>query len=70
MKLEIAQAWRILAPLFPLLVVAGLIEGYVTPHAAAPVRVGVALATGLALVAWVALGGRGEPRASTAAGRS
>ncbi len=59
LKLAARRAWVLLAPVFPLLFVAGLIEGFVSPHAELPVRLGVAVATGLALIAWVLLGGRG-----------
>lgn len=51
-------AWRLFAPVAPLLVVSGLIEGYVSPHAPLGIRIGTAIGTGLALCAWVALGGR------------
>ena len=52
------RAWCLLAPMFPFLTLSGLIEGYVSPHAPAGVRIGVALASGLLLVLWVVLGGR------------
>ena len=55
------RSWRILAPAFPMLFVAGWIEGYVSPHAPLGVRIGVAVLSALALVSWVAFGGR-EPR--------
>lgn len=57
-RLGARRAWRMLAPVFPLLFCAGLIEGFVSPHAATPVRFGVAVVSGLALVAWALLGGR------------
>ncbi len=59
LTLESRQAWWVLAPVFPLLFIAGLIEGYISPHASPGVRLSIALASGLALVAWVTLGGRG-----------
>jgi uncharacterized membrane protein SpoIIM required for sporulation len=59
MRRESQVAWRLLAPVFPLLFVAGLIEGFVSPHAPLQVRVATAVCTGLALVAWALLGGRG-----------
>jgi len=58
MKLESARAWRILAPVFPLLVVAGLIEGFVSPHASTPVRLATAGVSALALLGGLLLGGR------------
>lgn len=67
MQIERARAWRLFAPVFPLLVLAGLIEGYVSPHAPTAVRLATAVATGIALVLWVVSGGR-EARARTDAG--
>ena len=52
------RSWRLLAPAFPMLFVAGLIEGYVSPHAPLEVRVAVAVLSALALVSWIAFGGR------------
>jgi uncharacterized membrane protein SpoIIM required for sporulation len=66
LRLGARRAWRLLAPVFPLLFCAGLIEGFVSPHAPTEVRVAVAVVTGLTLFAWVLLGGRGAPRAVTA----
>ncbi len=66
---ESKTAWRILAPVFPLLFISGLIEGFVSPHAPLDVRLTVAVGTGLALVVWVLLCGRGTP-ALTAERRS
>jgi uncharacterized membrane protein SpoIIM required for sporulation len=60
MTLESRRAWALLAPTIPLLFFSGLIEGYVSPHAPAPVRLGVAFATGTLLVLWIVLGGRGR----------
>ncbi|HJP01595.1 MAG TPA: stage II sporulation protein M [Planctomycetota bacterium] len=59
MQLESARAWRILAPVFPMLFVAGVIEGFVSPHAPTPVRIATALFSGGVFLAWWALGGRG-----------
>jgi uncharacterized membrane protein SpoIIM required for sporulation len=59
LRLAARRSWVLLAPVFPLLFVSGLIEGFVSPHASLPVRLGVAVATGIGLVAWVGLGGRG-----------
>jgi uncharacterized membrane protein SpoIIM required for sporulation len=58
LAVERARAWRVLAPMFPMLFCAGLIEGFVTPHAPVGVRVGVAVASLVLLVAWIGLGGR------------
>lgn len=58
---ESERALALFAPVFPLLVVAGLIEGFVSPHAPLAVRLAVAAVTGAGLVAWVALGGRNAP---------
>ena len=58
MQLESAKAWRLLAPVFPMLFVAGMIEGFVSPHASTPARVGVAAASAMVLVIWIGLGGR------------
>jgi uncharacterized membrane protein SpoIIM required for sporulation len=55
---ESARALELFAPVFPLLVLAGLIEGFVSPHAPLAVRLAVAVSSALLLVAWVALGGR------------
>lgn len=63
---ESRRALELFAPVFPLLVLAGLIEGFVSPHAPLVVRVGVAIASGLGLVAWIALGGR-APRTGVGA---
>ena len=57
---ESRRALELFAPVFPMLVVAGLIEGFVSPHAPLAVRLAVAIGSGLALVAWVGLGGRGK----------
>ena len=64
MRLESRRAWALLAPVFPLLFLSGLIEGFISPHAPLPVRLATAVGTGIGLIAWVALGGRtraGEP---------
>lgn len=58
LTVESQRAWRILAPVFPMLFVAGMIEGYVSPHAPLGVRLTIAVGTGLALLAWLLLGGR------------
>jgi len=58
MKHESKRAWALLAPVFPLLFFSGLIEGFVSPHMPMTTRIGVAVVTGLGLIAWVTLGGR------------
>lgn len=55
---ESRRALELFAPVFPLLVLAGTIEGFVSPHAPLAARLAVAVASGLGLVLWVALGGR------------
>lgn len=62
MKLESRRSLLILAPVFPMLFVAGLIEGFVSPHAPTPVRLTVAVVSGLAFLAWFAWSGREESR--------
>ena len=61
------RAWRLLAPVFPILFVAGAIEGFVSPHAGLQARLTTAVASGLLLVVWLGLSGhaRGEPSAGT-----
>jgi len=56
--LESRRALELFAPVFPLLVVAGLIEGFLSPHAPLAIRLTVACSSALGLVLWVALGGR------------
>jgi len=60
--LESRRALLLLAPVFPLLVAAGVIEGFVSPHAPLVVRLTVAITSGVALLLWVLLCGR-TPRA-------
>jgi len=55
---ESRRALELLAPVVPMLVTAGLIEGFVSPHAPLAARLSVAGASALALVLWLALGGR------------
>jgi uncharacterized membrane protein SpoIIM required for sporulation len=66
--LESRRALELFVPVFPMLVVAGLIEGFVSPHMPLAVRTSVAVASGVALVLWVALGGRNAPSRSMPAG--
>jgi uncharacterized membrane protein SpoIIM required for sporulation len=63
MHLESRRALRILAPVFPMLFLAGLIEGFISPHAPTPVRLAVAGLTGAAFLVWLLFAGRGEPAA-------
>ncbi len=58
MQLESAKAWKLLAPVFPMLFLAGMIEGFVSPHAPTPARILVAAASAIVLVVWIGLGGR------------
>lgn len=58
LQVESRHALVLVAPVFPLLFVAGLIEGFVSPHATLDVRLAVAAASGVLLVLWVLLGGR------------
>jgi uncharacterized membrane protein SpoIIM required for sporulation len=68
LRLGARRAWRLLAPVFPALFCAGLIEGFVSPHADTSTRMGVAVASGLALLGWALLGGRArDDDASSAA---
>ena len=63
LRRESRVAWRLFAPVFPLLFCAGLIEGFVSPHAPAAVRIATAVGTGVLLVAWALLGGLLGPSA-------
>lgn len=66
LRLAGARAWRLAAPVYPILFISGLIEGFVSPHAPFGVRVATAIGTGVLLLAWMLLGGRGhEPAPST-----
>lgn len=65
MRLESRRAARLAAATVPMLVAAGLVEGFVSPHAPLGVRVAVAVASGVALGAWLGLGGRGGDPAAT-----
>ena len=48
------RALELFAPVPPMLVCAGLIEGFVSPHAPLPVRLAVAALSGAGLVLWIA----------------
>lgn len=74
---ESKQALLLLAPVFPMLFFAGLIEGFVSPHASFPARVFVAVTTGSLLLAWILLGGHtpirfrsGQHSTSASSGRA
>ncbi len=58
LQLESRHALEVLAPVFPMLFLAGLIEGFVSPHAPFGVRIAVAVGTGLLLLAWALFAGR------------
>jgi len=60
MVLESRRAWALFAPVLPFLVLAGLIEGYVSPHAPPAARAATAVTSALVLVAWATLGGRAQ----------
>jgi len=54
------RALLVLAPVFPMLLIAGLIEGFISPHAPTAVRLTVAAVTGALFLGWLLLAGRGE----------
>jgi len=58
LRRESQIAWRLLAPVFPMLFAAGLIEAFVSPHAPFAVRLATAAGTGILLLCWALLGGR------------
>jgi uncharacterized membrane protein SpoIIM required for sporulation len=64
MRRESARAWKLYAGIFPMLVMAGCIEAYVSPHAGREVRVAFMVGSALLLAAWVGLGGRAGQRAA------
>jgi uncharacterized membrane protein SpoIIM required for sporulation len=59
MRLESRRAVAVLAPVLPMLVVAGLIEAFVSPHAPFATRVATAIASGGLFLAWLLFAGRG-----------
>lgn len=65
MALESRRAWRLLAAMFPMLVCAGLIEGFVSPHAPLWTRIAVMALSLLVMVAWFGFGGRERAGART-----
>lgn len=54
---ESERALRLITAVFPLLIVAGLIEGFVSPHANLETRLSVAGASALLLLLWLGFGG-------------
>lgn len=69
MKLESRRALLVLAPVFPMLVCAGLIEGFISPHAPTFIRIGVAVLTGTLLLSWFFFAGRSRAEPITARSR-
>ena len=69
LALAARRAVDLFLPMFGLLFVAGLIEGFVSPHAGLGVRLSFAIGTGILLVLWATLCGRGpdlrSPRGRT-----
>jgi uncharacterized membrane protein SpoIIM required for sporulation len=59
MSLEGKRAWRLLAPVFPMLFLAGMIEAWVSPHAPIEARIATAIASAIGILVWITLGGRG-----------
>ncbi len=59
------RAWALFAPIFPFLVAAGILEGFVSPHASTIVRAATALASLAALGLWIGLGGRARHASSS-----
>jgi uncharacterized membrane protein SpoIIM required for sporulation len=65
MQLELPRALHVLAPAFPMLFVAGLIEGFISPHAPTNLRMLVAVITGIAFLSWLFLAGRRDQENDT-----
>lgn len=66
MRLEAVRAWRLMAPVFPILFISGLIEGFISPHAPTEARIATAILTGFLFLAWILFGGRNrEPQETT-----
>jgi uncharacterized membrane protein SpoIIM required for sporulation len=59
MALESGRALRLLAPVFPMLFLAGTIEAFVSPHAGLQVRLAVAGLSLVVMLLWFGFGGRG-----------
>ena len=62
LKAESSRAWALLAPVFPLLFISGLIEGFVSPLMPTSTRIAVAVLTGIGLLMWVGLSGLDSAR--------
>ena len=62
LRQEGMRALELLAPVLPMLLAAGLIEGFISPHAPHAARLSVAIVTGLGLLAWVLFAGRESAR--------
>lgn len=60
------RALTLVAAVLPMLIVAGLIEGFISPHAPLALRVTIGALSGVALLCWVLLGGRAESHTLTA----
>jgi len=60
MRREGARAWSLFAAIVPMLIAAGIIEAYVSPHAGLGTRIAFTLGSALLLAAWVGLGGRSK----------
>lgn len=59
-------ALRLVGPVFPLLVAAGLIEGYVSPHAPTSVRLGFAGTSAVIMIIWFGWVGRDDKQTDEA----
>jgi uncharacterized membrane protein SpoIIM required for sporulation len=71
LKLRGLEAIRLIAGCVPLLVVAGIIEGFISPAPINPaIKFAVGISTGLALYSYLLLAGRGKDVAEAAAART
>jgi uncharacterized membrane protein SpoIIM required for sporulation len=52
------NAWRMWAAVIPMLLAAGVIEAFITPHVGLALRLSVAILTGVGLLAWLLFSGR------------
>ena len=59
-RIESSRALLVLAPVLPMLVISGFIEGFVSPHADKPIRIATAVVTGALFLAWLVFAGRGR----------
>ena len=60
LTLESKRALRLLAPVFPMLFIAGTLEAFVSPHAPLKVRIAVSLVSLVLMIVWFGFGGRGN----------